>query len=126
MSAPSRKTDVFQAIADPTRRQLLSMLGEREMPVTVISGHFPMSRTAVSKHLRILADAGLVKERKIGRETRYRLEPEPLLELKRWLAYYERYWDNKLLALQRFVEGDETDGTITLVAPEENSTRTTE
>ncbi|PUA38397.1 transcriptional regulator [Paenibacillus elgii] len=126
MSAPSRKTDVFQAIADPTRRQLLSMLGERELPVTVISGHFPMSRTAVSKHLRILADAGLVKERKIGRETRYRLEPEPLLELKRWLAYYERYWDNKLLALQRFVEGDETDGTITLVAPEENSTRTTE
>lgn len=126
MSAPSRKTDVFQAIADPTRRQLLSMLGEREMPVTVISGHFPMSRTAVSKHLRILADAGLVKERKIGRETRYRLEPEPLLELKRWLAYYERYWDNKLLALQRFVEGDETDGTITLVAPEENSTRTTD
>ncbi|WP_163856431.1 ArsR/SmtB family transcription factor [Paenibacillus elgii] len=126
MSAPSRKTDVFQAIADPTRRQLLSMLGEREMPVTVISGHFPMSRTAVSKHLRILADAGLVKERKIGRETRYRLEPGPLLELKRWLAYYERYWDNKLLALQRFVEGDETDGTITLVAPEENSTRTTD
>ncbi|MCM3271258.1 ArsR/SmtB family transcription factor [Paenibacillus elgii] len=126
MSAPSRKTDVFQAIADPTRRQLLSMLGEREMPVTVISGHFPMSRTAVSKHLRILADAGLVKERKIGRETRYRLEPEPLLELKRWLAYYERYWDNKLLALQRFVEGDETDGTVTLVAPEEDSTRTAE
>ncbi|WP_010495481.1 ArsR/SmtB family transcription factor [Paenibacillus elgii] len=126
MSAPSRKTDVFQAIADPTRRQLLSMLGEREMPVTVISGHFPMSRTAVSKHLRILADAGLVKERKIGRETRYRLEPEPLLELKRWLAYYERYWDNKLLALQRFVEGDETDGTMSLVAPEENSTRTAE
>ncbi|WP_088832375.1 ArsR/SmtB family transcription factor [Paenibacillus tyrfis] len=126
MTAPSRKTDVFQAIADPTRRQLLSMLGEREMPVTVISGHFPMSRTAVSKHLRILADAGLVKERKIGRETRYRLEPEPLLELKRWLTYYERYWDNKLLALQRFVEGDETDGTIALVAPEEDGTRTGE
>ncbi|MFB0844808.1 ArsR/SmtB family transcription factor [Paenibacillus oleatilyticus] len=126
MATPSRKTDVFQAIADPTRRQLLSMLGEREMPVTVISGHFPMSRTAVSKHLRILADAGLVKERKIGRETRYRLEPEPLLELKRWLAYYERYWDNKLLALQRFVEGDETDGTIALVAPEEDGTRTAE
>lgn len=126
MAAPSRKTDVFQAIADPTRRQLLSMLGERELPVTVISGHFPMSRTAVSKHLRILADAGLVKERKVGRETRYRLEPEPLLELKRWLAYYERYWDNKLLALQRFVEGDETDGTISLVAPEEDGTRTAE
>lgn len=111
MSAPSQKHDVFQAIADPTRRQVLKLLREQELPVTVISGHFPMSRTAVSKHLRILADAGLVKERKVGRETRYRLEAEPLMELKRWLSYYERYWENKLNALKRFVESDdENDG----------------
>lgn len=103
------KHDVFQAIADPTRRKLLRLLEGEEMPVTVISGHFPMSRTAVSKHLRILADAGLVKERKIGRETRYRLEPEPLLELKRWLSYFERYWENKMVALKRLVEADEPD-----------------
>lgn len=106
MDAAAPKYDVFQAIADPTRRSLLSLLVDQEMPVTVISGHFPMSRTAVSKHLRILSDAGLVKERKVGRETRYRLEPEPLLELKRWLAFYERYWENKMVALQRYVEGD--------------------
>ncbi|MNI82086.1 hypothetical protein D3C73_1387600 [compost metagenome] len=81
------------------------------MPVTVISGHYPMSRTAVSKHLRILADAGLVKERKIGRETRYRLESEPLRELKQWLSFYERHWENKLAALKRFVEGDPEDQT---------------
>jgi DNA-binding transcriptional ArsR family regulator len=111
-SALQPKHDVFQAIADPTRRKLLKLLVDEEMPVTVISGHFPMSRTAVSKHLRILADAGLVKDRKVGRETRYRLEPEPLLELKRWLAYYERYWENKMTALQRFIETDETDGAI--------------
>jgi len=80
------------------------------MPVNVISGHFPMTRTAVSKHLRILSDAGLVKERKVGRETRYRLDAEPLLELKRWLSFYERYWDNKLEALQRYVEGDGESG----------------
>ncbi|CAG7653601.1 ArsR/SmtB family transcription factor [Paenibacillus allorhizosphaerae] len=103
-TASSPKHDVFQAVADPTRRQLLGLLVDQEMPVTVISGHFPMSRTAVSKHLRVLADAGLVKERKVGRETRYRLEPEPLLELKRWLAFYDRFWDNKLAALQRYVE----------------------
>lgn len=108
MAEPLPKHDVFQAIADPTRRKLLHLLGDEEMPVTVISGHFPMSRTAVSKHLRILADAGLVKDRKVGRETRYRLDPEPLLELKRWLAYYERYWENKLSALKRLVESDET------------------
>lgn len=109
MSASSQKHDVFQAIADPTRRQVLKLLREQELPVTVISGHFPMSRTAVSKHLRILADAGLVKERKVGRETRYRLEAEPLMELKRWLSYYERYWENKLNALKRFVESDDED-----------------
>ncbi|MED4602567.1 metalloregulator ArsR/SmtB family transcription factor [Paenibacillus validus] len=111
MAAPSAKNDVFQAIADPTRRKLLKLLVDQEMPVTVISGHFPISRTAVSKHLRILADAGLVKDRKVGRETRYRLEPEPLLELKRWLAYYERFWENKLSTLKRFVESGDSEGT---------------
>ncbi|REE81182.1 ArsR family transcriptional regulator [Paenibacillus taihuensis] len=107
MALPSGKHDVFQAIADPTRREVLKLLTDHEMPVSAISGHFPITRTAVSKHLRILAEAGLVKERKVGRETRYRLETQPLQELKSWLNYYERYWENKLSALQRFVESDE-------------------
>ena len=104
--AAQAKPDVFQAIADPTRRSLLQLLVDRgELPVNAISGHYPISRTAVSKHLRVLAEAGLVLERKVGRETRYRLETEPLLELKRWLAYYERFWENKLSALKRYAEG---------------------
>lgn len=106
MAAPSAKHDVFQAIADPTRRKLLKLLSKEEMPVTAISEHFPISRTAVSKHLRVLADAGLVKERKAGRETRYKLEPEPLYELKDWLQYFELFWENKLSALRLFVESD--------------------
>lgn len=109
MAEPAPKHDVFQAIADPTRRGLLRLLVDQEMPVTVISSHFPMTRTAVSKHLRILAEAGLVKERKVGRETRYRLDADPLLELKRWLAFYERYWENKLSALKRYIESDPAD-----------------
>jgi DNA-binding transcriptional ArsR family regulator len=108
-SAAAAKHDVFQAIADPTRRSLLRLLSDREMPVTVISSHYEMTRTAVSKHLRILADAGLVQERKVGRETRYRFEPEPLRELKKWLDYYERFWDNKLAALKRYVESGSED-----------------
>ncbi|MBW7477130.1 metalloregulator ArsR/SmtB family transcription factor [Paenibacillus oenotherae] len=107
-AASSQKHDVFQAIADPTRRSLLQLLVDQEIPVKDIAGHYPMSRTAVSKHLRILSEAGLVVERKVGRETRYRLDPEPLLELKRWLAYYERYWENRLQALKRLVEADES------------------
>ncbi|TQR45068.1 ArsR/SmtB family transcription factor [Paenibacillus popilliae] len=110
MGSSAPKHDVFQAIADPTRRKLLQLLADQELPVTVISGHFPMSRTAVSKHLRILAEAGLVKDRKIGREVRYRLDPDPLLELKRWLAYYDRYWDNKLSMLQHYVESSGDSG----------------
>lgn len=106
MVDPVQRYDVFQAIADPTRRRLLHLLGDQELPVTILSSHFPMSRTAVSKHLRVLADAGLVKDRKVGRETRYRLDAEPLRELKRWLAYYERFWDNKLTALKLYVESD--------------------
>ncbi|GKU77631.1 helix-turn-helix transcriptional regulator [Paenibacillus sp. L3-i20] len=109
MAEPAQKHDVFQAIADPTRRKLLQLLGDKEMPVTTISGHFPMTRTAVSKHLRILADAGLVKDRKVGRETRYTLNAEPLRELERWLAYYERFWDNKLSMLKHLVESDGLD-----------------
>jgi DNA-binding transcriptional ArsR family regulator len=106
MAASSVKHDVFQAIADPTRRKLLKLLSKEEMPVTAISEHFPISRTAVSKHLRVLAEAGLVKERKAGRETRYKLEPEPLFELKDWLQYFELFWENKLSALRLFVESD--------------------
>lgn len=117
MTGTSPKHDVFQAIADPTRRRLLHLLVDREMPVTVISSHFPMSRTAVSKHLRILSDAGLVKERKVGRETRYRLEPEPLLELKRWLAFYDRFWDNRLSVLKHLVEADGANEPETAVNP---------
>ena len=110
MAASSTKTDVFQAIADPTRRKLLRLLADREMPITEISDHFPMSRTGVSKHLRILAEAELVVGRKKGREKLYRLHPAPLLELKHWLSFYERYWDNKLSMLKHYVESEGPDG----------------
>jgi len=98
------KVDVFHAIADPTRRKLLELLADQEMPVTVISRHFPMSRTAVSKHLRILFKAGLVKEQKVGRQTLYRLQPEPLMEIKEWLSFYEQFWENKMSMLKHYVE----------------------
>lgn len=107
MAGSPAKHDVFQAIADPTRRKLLKMLGEQEMPITTISGHFPISRTAVTKHLHVLADAGLVSERKIGREKRYKLKPEPLQELQKWLQFFELYWENKLESLKQLVELDD-------------------
>jgi DNA-binding transcriptional ArsR family regulator len=98
------KHDVFQAIADPTRRHLLRILADREMSVASITECFPISRTAINKHLHVLSDSGLVKSQKVGRETRYKLQPEPLAELKEWLSFFEQYWDDKLSALRKYVE----------------------
>ncbi|MGD8189392.1 ArsR/SmtB family transcription factor [Brevibacillus ginsengisoli] len=106
MVTSQSKHDVFQAIADPTRRKLLKLLAEKEMPIAAITECFPISRTAVNKHLHVLFDAGLVYSQKVGRETRYKLQPEPLVELKQWLSFFERYWDEKLSALKEFVEAD--------------------
>ncbi|MHA7963721.1 ArsR/SmtB family transcription factor [Paenibacillus sp. CAU 1782] len=107
MGAPALKHDVFQAIADPTRRSMLKLLADKEMPIAAIAEQFPITRTAVNKHLHVLSNAGLVSSKKAGRETRYTLQPEPLTELKQWLAFFEQYWDEKLLALKMFVESEE-------------------
>jgi DNA-binding transcriptional ArsR family regulator len=104
-----QKYDVFQAIADPSRRKMLKLLANQELPITGISQHFPMSRTAVSKHLRILSESNLVSVEKVGREKRYKLQPDALLELKQWLSFYEQFWDNKLCILKHLVENDDTD-----------------
>lgn len=106
MAVPALKHDVFQAIADPTRRSMLKILAEKEMPISAISECFPITRTAVNKHLHVLFDAGLVSSQKVGRETRYKLQPEPLTEIKQWLVFFEVYWDEKLTALKNFVEND--------------------
>jgi len=107
MSASHAKHDVFQAVADPTRRKILKLLADKEMPVASITEEFPITRTAVNKHLFVLSEAGLVTSKKIGRETRYSLQPEPLQELQEWLSFFEIYWDNKLSALKNFVETDD-------------------
>ena len=106
MSPSAEKHDVFQAIADPTRREVLRLLAEKELPISEITSHFPISRTAIAKHLHILSEAELVSGRKIGREKIYRLQPEPLAELKQWLSFYEQFWNNKLLILKHVVEND--------------------
>lgn len=103
--------DVFQAIADPTRRSLLKLLAEpgKEMSIVAIVERFPLTRTAVNKHLQVLSEAGLVSSRKVGRETRYTFEPGPFTELEQWLAFFEQYWENKLSALKEYLEVDERE-----------------
>ena len=100
------KHDVFQAIADPTRREVLRLLANKELPISEITSHFPISRTAVTKHLHILSEAKLIDGKKVGREKIYQLQPEPLAEVKQWLSYYEQFWNNKLSILKHIVEND--------------------
>lgn len=96
--------DVFQAIAHPARRRLLDELAAGEASVSRLASPFDMSRPAVSQHLRILREAKLVSERRVGRERLYRLEAEPLREVNEWLARYERFWTDKLEALGEYLD----------------------
>lgn len=96
-----RKPDVFTAISHPARRRMLDLLAEADCSVNAIAGHFSMSRPAVSQHLRILRSAGLVTEQRRGRERHYRLVLARLAPVRDWLAHYERFWDDRLLRLQR-------------------------
>jgi DNA-binding transcriptional ArsR family regulator len=117
VSASAVKYDVFQAIADPTRREVLRLLSEKELPISKITANFSMSRTAVVKHLHILSEAKLVSGRKVGREKLYRLQPEPLGEVKQWLSFYEQFWNNKLSMLKHIVENEGETG-LKMINPE--------
>lgn len=109
MGAGEPQHDVFQAIADPTRRELLKLLANagHEMSIAAMTECFPISRTAVKKHLQVLAEAGLVSSRKVGRETRYQFHPEPLTSVQLWLSFFDQYWDARLLTLKEYIENDE-------------------
>ena len=100
----ARTDDVFAALASPARREVLRLLLDGPRPVNDIASHFDMRRPSVSEHLRVLRDAGLVSERRAGRERRYELEPDPLMELREWLHPYERFWRDRLAALRNVLE----------------------
>jgi DNA-binding transcriptional ArsR family regulator len=101
VASPNREDEVFGAIAHPARRRMLDLLASDDSSVNAIAGHFKMSRPAVSQHLRVLLDAGLVTEERHGRERRYRLVPHRLSPVRDWLALYERFWDDRLARLQK-------------------------
>lgn len=97
-------TDVYSAIADPTRRRILDLLAEADQSVTELAGPFRMSRPAVSQHLRVLRDAGLVSEHRAGRQRIYQLEPAGLREVDLWLRGYQRFWQEKFAALGDYLD----------------------
>jgi len=99
---------VFAAIADPTRREILQRLAAGDMAAGHIAAAFPISRPAVSKHLRILRQAALVREERRGRHRMYRLNAQALREVDHWLERYRTFWEKNLASLKRHVEAHPT------------------
>jgi DNA-binding transcriptional ArsR family regulator len=96
----------FQALADPTRRAVLDLLRRGRQPAGQIAEAFPVSRPAISKHLRLLRRAHLVQEHREGRHRVYQLNPEPLRAVDSWLEQYRRFWSANLASLKAFVEAE--------------------
>lgn len=89
------KRDVFQAIADPTRRAIIALVAMQAMTPNAIAEHFETSRQAVSKHLRILTECELVTQEQKGREIYYSLEIEKMKEIDEWLEQYRKIWETR-------------------------------
>ena len=105
----TEKRDVFAALGDPTRRCVLDLLSRGPLPVRRIADPFAMTRPAVSQHLRILKEAGLVEARRVGRERLYRLRAARLREVFEWVTHYQKFWPSKLEALGEFLDKEGTE-----------------
>ena len=101
---PAATESTFHAIADPTRRQLLTILRSGERSASELAAPFKQSRSAVSQHLATLAQAGLVVRRRDGRRQVYRLRPEPLREVIDWTTEFDAFWDQRLGRLGQYLE----------------------
>lgn len=94
---------VFRALGDSTRRRLLELIGARESSVKELTDAFDMSQSAISQHLRVLREAGLTTERKVGRNRLYRLESRPLHHVEQWVRENADFWTERLEGLGRYL-----------------------
>ncbi len=96
--------EAFDVLAEPHRRRILDLLREEERPVGDLVEALQLSQPAVSKHLRVLREAGLVEVRPEAQRRLYRVRPDPLRDVARWLEPYRRLWDSRLDALERHLD----------------------
>ena len=111
--------DAIRAIAEPRRREILRLVWDAERPAGDIAAHFDVSRPAISQHLRVLREAGLVSERREGTMRLYRARPEGVAELR---AYLDRFWEEGLATLKREAEREERKGRFRMITPSKRRT----
>lgn len=97
------RRDVFQAIADPTRRDIISLLVNKSLTLNSVAENFDISRPAISKHIKILQECGLIIIKQDGRERYCYVQPQPLQEVSLWTAQYKNFWNSKLNSLEKFL-----------------------
>ena len=95
------RRDVFQAIADPTRRAILTLITLQAMTPNALAEHFNTSRQAVSKHIQILTECELVKQKQMGREIYYHLNPNKMKEIDKWLQPFRAMWEDRFVNLDK-------------------------
>lgn len=105
------RRDVFQAIADPTRRAIILLIAFQAMTPNAIAEHFDTTRQAVSKHLRILAECQLVKQEQSGREIYYQLNATKMKEIDKWLEQFRKIWENRFNELDKVLSTIKTTKT---------------
>ena len=98
------RRDVFQAIADPTRRKIIQMIAKESLNLNAVADRFEISRPAVSKHIKILAECGLITIKQEGRERFCKANLKPLGKVSHWVEQYREFWTGKLDALEDFLK----------------------
>lgn len=98
------RRDVFQAIADPTRRAIISLIALQAMTPNAVAAHFAITRQAVSKHMQILSDCELITQKRLGREIHYQLKVEKMKEIDSWLEQFRGVWESKFNQLDELFD----------------------
>ncbi len=98
------RRDIFQAIADPTRRAIIALIAVQAMTPNALAEHFDTSRQAVSKHLQILTECGVVNQSQQGREIYYKLDIDKMKEIDQWIAQFRRIWETRFSQLDNLLQ----------------------
>lgn len=97
------RRDVFQAIADPTRREIINMIANKPLNLNAVAGNFDISRPAISKHIKVLTECGLIMIKQQGRERLCEANLQSLSQVSAWVEQYRTFWTSKLDALENFL-----------------------